>query len=102
MDHRSFLELRIRIGNCEIISIKLPFSAGCHQAWIIAASYSWWSSRAVWSSVGTSSQLRIKVGTVAKEYSRNWCCGSGSGSWILIHGIHMFLGLMDPDLSIIK
>jgi hypothetical protein len=62
MDHRSFLELRIRIRNCKIISRSALFSVGCHQAWIIAASYSWWNSRAAWSSVGTSSQLRIKVG----------------------------------------
>jgi hypothetical protein len=25
MDHRSFLELRIRIRNCEISSLKVPF-----------------------------------------------------------------------------
>jgi hypothetical protein len=33
-----FARMRIRIRNCEIISMKVPlFSVGCHQEWIIAA-----------------------------------------------------------------
>jgi hypothetical protein len=78
MDHRSFLELRIRIRNCEISSLKVPFFSRLppgmdHRSFL---------------------ELRIRIrnseitSLAVLDPDPYWECGSGSRSMEIDQNLH--------------